>query len=59
MEGQKRRPSDPQGDDNLELSHPDTELAVKGTKATLLVEKLRGYIRHEYIWVVNSEGVAL
>jgi hypothetical protein len=43
----------------VEQSYPDTELAVEGTKATLLVEKLRGYIRHEYFWVVNSEGVAL
>jgi hypothetical protein len=32
---------------------------MEGTKATLLVEKLRGNIRHEYIWVVNGEGVAL
>ena len=32
---------------------------MKGTKATLLVEKLRGYVCHEHLWVVNGEGLAL
>ena len=46
-------------DDAVVQTHPDTELAMEGTKATLLVKKLRGNIRHEHVWVMNGEGVAL
>ena len=40
-------------------TYPDTQLSVEGAKATLLVEKMRSNICHEYIRVVNGEGVAL